>query len=365
MKVTFPQMGTMGIAAKTLLSELGLEVVPPPPTTQRTLDLGVKHAPEYACLPLKYNLGNYIEALEKGADTIIMGGGEGPCRFGYYGEVQKKILNDLGYDFEMIIIEPPRGNWQQFYRSLKLLLGNISWPNLVRAWKQGWAKAQAVDKLSRLANSIRPYLVDPEQATQVQEAGLELIDNADSIEKTEKVVKETEQKFTQLERKPNFTPLRVGIVGEIYIVLEPVTNFQVEKKLGEQGILVNRSIYLTDWIKENLYFGPFRDKEKEEKIERAAEPYLNHPVGGHGIESVGETVLYAEDGYDGVVHLAPFTCMPEIVADSILPTVSDELDIPVLSLSIDEHTGEAGVITRLEAFVDLLSRRRNKEVVNQ
>ena len=126
MKVTFPQMGTMEIAVKTLLKELGLEVVPPPKITQKTLDLGVKYSPEFACLPLKINVGNYIEALEKGADTILMGGGVGPCRFGYYGEVERKILKDLGYDFEMIILEPIQNDWWGFYKKLKLVRSSIS-----------------------------------------------------------------------------------------------------------------------------------------------------------------------------------------------------------------------------------------------
>jgi predicted nucleotide-binding protein (sugar kinase/HSP70/actin superfamily) len=47
------------------------------------------------------------------------------------------------------------------------------------------------------------------------------------------------------------------------------------------------------------------------------------------------------------------------VAQSILPKVSRELQIPVISFIIDEHTGTAGLLTRLEAFVDLMERRRS------
>jgi predicted nucleotide-binding protein (sugar kinase/HSP70/actin superfamily) len=58
--------------------------------------------------------------------------------------------------------------------------------------------------------------------------------------------------------------------------------------------------------------------------------------------------------------VAPFTCIPEIVAKSILPRVSQDFRIPVLSLTIDEQTGRAGVETRLEAFIDLLRERREQ-----
>ena len=70
--------------------------------------------------------------------------------------------------------------------------------------------------------------------------------------------------------------------------------------------------------------------------------------------------MYARQGYDGVIQLAPFTCIPEIVAKGVLPSVSRDLDIPIISFFLDEQTGEAGFRTRLEAFVDLLVRRREQ-----
>jgi predicted nucleotide-binding protein (sugar kinase/HSP70/actin superfamily) len=53
--------------------------------------------------------------------------------------------------------------------------------------------------------------------------------------------------------------------------------------------------------------------------------------------------------------------MPEIVAESILPSIERDLNIPVLTLIIDEMTGEAGYLTRLEAYTDLLYKRRREE----
>ena len=79
MLVTFPHMGNAYIAMKSVLEDLGVEVLVPPPCTKRTLELGTKHAPELACLPLKLNIGNYIEALEMGAEVIVMAGGVGPA----------------------------------------------------------------------------------------------------------------------------------------------------------------------------------------------------------------------------------------------------------------------------------------------
>ncbi|WP_338013877.1 hypothetical protein [Desulforamulus profundi] len=51
-----------------------------PPAQQKTLDLGVQHAPEFACLPFKILLGTYLETIEMGANTLVTSGGHGPCR---------------------------------------------------------------------------------------------------------------------------------------------------------------------------------------------------------------------------------------------------------------------------------------------
>jgi predicted nucleotide-binding protein (sugar kinase/HSP70/actin superfamily) len=54
--------------------------------------------------------------------------------------------------------------------------------------------------------------------------------------------------------------------------------------------------------------------------------------------------------------------MPEIVAQTILPVVSEKEHIPCMTMYFDEHSGKAGIITRLEAFVDMIARRRAGEM---
>ena len=74
-KVTFPHMGHYFIAFEPLAKIFGDEIIMPPPITKRTLELGAKHSPESACIPFKYNLGNYLEALELGANVLVQAGG--------------------------------------------------------------------------------------------------------------------------------------------------------------------------------------------------------------------------------------------------------------------------------------------------
>ncbi len=365
MKVTFPHMGRSSIGIKTLLAELGMEVIVPPASTTRTLALGVAHAPEFACLPLKITLGNYLEALEMGAEMVLMVGGSGPCRFGYYGQIQREIIKSLSYQADFFVIEPPHGQFREFARQLGTLTGGRSWASIVAALRLAWAKMAAVEELERRCYQLRPLVANPKELDRRLDQAVQDVDSADGFAGTDRALAKGLTGLDDLPTKPLARhPLRVGLVGEIYTVLEPFANLEVGRTLGELGVEVEQSIYLTDWLGSNLFLTAIGLCSRHERqVRRAARPYLDHFIGGHGQDTVGQTVLYANQGFDGVVHLLPFTCMPEITAQSILPKVSSEHNMPVLTLVLDEQSGKAGVQTRVEAFVDLMRHRRQDDGV--
>jgi predicted nucleotide-binding protein (sugar kinase/HSP70/actin superfamily) len=357
-KCTFPHMGTMYVAVESLLEGLGHEVVVPPPITERTISLGQHGAPETACLPLKINLGNYIEAMENGAEVILMGGGVGPCRFGYYAEVQREILKDAGYNFEMMVLEPPKGQLSLAWQRFKPLLTKASISEAIAAVRLAWAKAQIVDDIEKLTHQVRAYETVRGSATTARSKAITMLRQAKNTRDLPRLVEEIKALFQQVPVDPQRQPV-IGLVGEIYVMLEPFANRHLERLLGEMGVLVRRSAFLSDWLR-GQFFNLLRfDVQKKARL--LAGPYLPHFVGGHGLESVADSVNYANNRVDGIIHVAPFTCMPEIVAQSILPKVSADLDVPIMTLVVDEHSAEAGIITRLEAFTDMVRRRRARQ----
>ena len=91
---------------------------------------------------------------------------------------------------------------------------------------------------------------------------------------------------------------------------------------------------------------------------------MKRAIGGETIETIGDTVFAARNGIDGVIHIMPFSCMPEIVSQNILTKVSREEDIPVMTLVLDEQTGKAGYQTRIEAFIDLVKRKKMRQKIS-
>lgn len=89
--ISFPHMANYYVPAKYLFSHiLKSKVLVAPPITNKTIELGSKYSPDFVCTPFKYTLGSFIESLELGADILVQFGGG--CRYGYYSELQDKIL---------------------------------------------------------------------------------------------------------------------------------------------------------------------------------------------------------------------------------------------------------------------------------
>lgn len=360
MKVTFPHMGNAWIVIQALFETLNIEVAVPPPSSKGTLNLGTKLAPESACLPLKINLGNYVEAAAKGADTIVITGGMGPCRFGYYGELERQILNDAGYDYELVILEPPDGSLWGLGERIRHLAGkHNSWTKIIKAIRFAYLKSVALDRVEDLIHAARPRMGDPLIAEKLYSKAKQRLIEASEVKGLDDAVRwlQTSIKERQIQRRDE-EPLRIGIVGEIFTVLDPFSSLDVEQQLGSLGAVVDRSIYLSGWVGKHVFQGLVKGYRSLKDYPRLAKPYLPHFVGGHGQETIGAAVQFARAGVDGIIQLLPLGCMPEIVAASILPRVQADYGIPIMTLTVDEHTGRAGVQTRLEAFVDLLERRR-------
>ena len=298
-----------------------------------------------------------------GAEVAITSGGMGPCRAGYYGIMHQRILNELGYDFHLHIFEPPQVNYLDFIKKLKAVKPRgMSWRTYIQLIKKGYGKLEAIDEMEYLMYRIMPFEINRGDTAKAFYKVLEILDEAQTTEEIEDARWECRKIIAKVPQDRSRVPLKIGIIGEIYVVLEPAVNFYIQRTLGEMGVYTDRSIWLTSYTQKNVLV---EGKVGEKDIHDMAHPYLNELIGGHGLNSIGEIVIYAEDGYDGVIQLAPFSCIPEIMAKGIVPRVSREEGIPVMTIFIDEQTAAAGVITRLEAFLDLLKRKREQKAIKE
>ena len=121
-KIVYPQLANYHIPVKYLLKNItNLEIVDPPKITNKTLDIGSKYSPDFICTPFKYTLGTFIEGINKGANLALqLGGG---CKYGYYFELQQKIINDLNLNCEIInLVSKGKLNIIEIYQKIKKYL---------------------------------------------------------------------------------------------------------------------------------------------------------------------------------------------------------------------------------------------------
>jgi len=293
-----------------------------------------------------------IESLEMGADTLITIGQYGPCRFGYYHRVQEIILRDLGYDFELL--KQSNG----MVRMIKYFTNGASIREIFLAFRFGLAKLKALEEVERLVHRTRAIEQNKGSTSQIFRDATKAIDGAGDYRAIKQAKRVHLQKLKDIPTISSSNPLKIGVVGEFFVVVDPFANMDVEIELGKLEVQVERPQSVLEWLDFNPFTLLLGLREKDRSF-KAAKPYLSRYIGGDGLQTVGEKVLHAKD-WDGLVHIEPFGCLPEIMARNIMPSTKEQL--PVLNLMYDEHTGRAGVINRLEAFVDMIKIKKKKSV---
>ena len=189
--------------------------------------------------------------------------------------------------------------------------------------------------------------------------GRRLIADARTLKDLRKALKQALRYISAVEIDKNRDVLHVDLTGEIYMVLDEFSNQNIERELGRMGVQTRRSLTVSGFLKDAIIPKIFKKGETHlQRAYRLAKPYLMRDIGGDSLECVSDVLYAQEKGKDGIIHISPFTCMPEIMSQNIFPAMREECEIPLLVLILDEQTGRAGYITRLEAFVDLIRRRQ-------
>ena len=363
-KISFPHMGTISYAWSAALRIIGCEPFVEPYTSKKALSLGTKHAPEAICLPYKLILGNFIEAIEGGTDYVAMITSPGCCRLGEYGKCIENALHDLGYQTKYLELQLYDG-LKGMYNFLKEASGKNNPLLFSRAILIAILKVFMLDDLESQLSYYRAREINHGDAEKHYLKALKYIDEQDTLLGLKKAKKQVLDEMKKIEINPKKEVLYVDITGEIYVVNDEFSNQNIEKELGRMGVQVRRSLTVSSFLKDAIIPKIFRKGETHlQRADRLAKPYLMRDIGGDALECVSDVAYANERGIDGIIHLSPFTCMPEIMSQNIFPSMREDCEIPILPLILDEQTGRAGYITRIEAFVDLMRRRKRRRQMN-
>ncbi len=355
-KVSFPRMGWSHIAFKALYTPIpGIEVFEPPAVNREIIKLGAKYSPEFVCFPFKVTLGEMLYMIiHHEVTTFIMAIDCGPCRLGFYAPIQERIIKDLGYDVQVIPIQQA-DLWtlefiEPFYQLTSVSGKLMQYVDFIKAFRLALTKGAYIEQILKYAGFIRCREKESGATTQVVKDLMQQLDRESRLSNLFSFDTKIKSQFRKIDIDREKKPLRILIAGENHVALEPYVNMDITEKFGNEGIEVHLGNSLFDWVLHKLHLN-FERK----RLEKLAKPYIPLDIGGEAVWVIGYYLDAQKKGFDGFIHVYPFTCMPEVTARGIIEGQSPKsFYLPVQFYSFDEHTGYEGMRTRLESFIDLM-----------
>lgn len=346
-------MGNYFVPVKYLFEHiLSCKIIDAPFISNKTIELGTKYSPDFVCTPFKYTLGTFIECLDMGANVLIQAGGG--CRYGYYSELQEKILKDLGYDFEYYnLVSAGKNDVKYIVKCMKKI--NPEFKKIKSLYYLMIVK-QMVKYMDKIDHYIRANIGFEKESGSFEKLKNEMLisfSKARGLINLRRLYKKYFKLFRKIKISKPKKCLKVGIIGELYTIMEPFSNYYLEKLLASYNIEIKRFT--------NVYYLVFEKSRKIKKYLKYASEYIKYRMGADAADNVARTKYLCENKYDGIIHIKSAFCTPEIGAMPIINKVCSDYDVPVIFFSFDSNTSEVGIKTRLEAFYDMIEMRKSNE----
>lgn len=328
-------------------ARLGAEVIVSPKTNKELLDCGVELAVDEACLPVKVFMG-HVNYLKSRADVLFIPRIVSvepkkytcPKLLGLPDMVKSNLANlpviwqdtvnlstkrrdllpvvyRIGRRISPNTIKITQAFWQA-YRQL------IKYESLLH---KGYIMEEAYDMLRQEKYSPRPWtgLFSREQTKRSNISSLQVPGPAGSRE----------------------SPITVVVVGHAYNIHDTYVSMGIISRLRKMGVnVLTPEMMLRDEITRAVKHMP-----KQlfwtfcQRIMGTACHYLDN----------------RQQAVDGIIDIAAFGCGPDsLVGEMLAKETRRRGDMPFMLLTIDEHTGEAGLLTRIEAFIDMIRWRRKR-----
>lgn len=287
---------------KIFFDNLNEDIVYSGPTNRVILEKGINNCVDEACLPIKVFQGHVTKLLEE-CDKVVV-----PrimkCEFGdsicpkFAGLPELIGKGDNTHD-RFIFTNPLYLNDK---KKLKMML-------VTEGKRLGIRKHDVMNAFNKASKTrVSPYIIK------------------DSAEQKKKCFD------------------RVMILGHPYNIYDNFVNMNMAEKLKSMGV--------------EVIYGDSLDFDKKLKFSKKL---IKEPYWMFYRENLWKAITAVEGAKaDGIIYISSFCCGTDSIT---IDMIKDKIGgFPMLVIKLDEHTGEVGVDTRLEAFVELLERRKGRKI---
>ena len=365
-KMYIPRMSYSGAKlTAAAFRSVGINALPSPGSDSITLELGSKYLTGEECLPEKVTLGNFLKIIEASSfdpdkTAFLLPTAGGPCRFGQYQSVLKKVLREKGYNNTMVVSPTSTDGYEGFGASAQDL------------FRTSWHAILAADILRKMQLKTRPYELEKGRANKIFHQGLDKLSSVLSTPqlKHKQRLNLLRQCLVEIEAQYRTIPLHftkdkplIGIVGEIYCRLNEFSNDYLVNKIEELGgeawmtdisewlwytndeqrwrliragkryskdmlvakikfaILKSDEDFLLKPLKKN--FRGYEEPHNIKQVLNYSRPYLPQEGAlGEMVLNVGKSIYLQKKGGDGIIDISPFSCMNGVVCETVYPQVS-------------------------------------------
>ncbi len=308
-------------------TDLGIKIVLSDPTTKQTMTSGSALVVTETCLPIKVYIGHVLNLIDKGIDKIFV------------PSIQS--------------IAPKIYNCSKI-RGLPDLVRNVVKKDftMIEATLDKSEKNQGIYEF--LSEMAAPFgITDTERIKKASKAGWRTYNNFHIMSKSgmsyKKAMNYALQGKVFIENQTKEYPISIALISHGYNIFDERTSMKIFDKLEDMDVKVYSSLQLSN-----------------EQMDDGIKALGQEMYWANEREMTGAAGHYLKDiKIDGLITLTAFGCGPDSLMIERITRQAKRFNKPLLNLTVDEQTGEAGFITRLEAFVDMLFRKKRAKIINK
>ncbi len=308
-------------------TDLGIKIVLSDVTTKQTMSSGSALVVTETCLPIKIYIGHILNLIDKGIDKIFVPSIQSIAPKIYNCSkirgLPDLVRNVVKRDFTMVeatLDKSEKGHGlYEFLAEMAKSFGITDEKIIKKASKAGWRCYNNFHIMSKSGMSYK------------------------------KALNYALQGKVFIENQTKEYPISIALVSHGYNIYDDRACMKIFDKLEAMDVKVYTSLQLSN-----------------EQLDDGIASLGNEQYWANEYDMTGSAGHYLKDNkIDGIITLTAFGCGPDSLMVERITRKAKRFNKPLLNLTIDEHTGEAGFITRLEAFVDMLFRKKRAHIINK
>ena len=400
-KLWIPYANESAPILAAVLRAYGIDSEALPRSPDLGMNLGRKAISEDVCLPALMTTEDMLYRISQpdfdpAKEAFFQGNSEGPCRFGMYSMLQRRILDKMGYENVDIVTlgsKSEHGGLGMMFALCvwdAIMCHDLLFKLMLRTRPYERRKGQSEELFEEYLRRI--IRMAPAHRERIERHKLSALTGTKHLAEFEELLRRAQEDFANIPRRIEDRPL-VGVVGEFYVRLHDGANQDILRRLESEGAetwlapmteffsyanFIGKMLsadrlrdegwsseeikeFTTRWVNSKLAARdehalfhaclPFLDGYDDigpQTVIANGSRYVNYNFGGEAICSMGKSEDFALRGLAGIVSVIPFNCMPGNTVTALSQSLRRRhQNIPFLNLDYDgfiDSTRDAKIV---------------------